>query len=723
MPLLSICIPTFNRKSYLVNLLLQMQGLIENKALDMEICISDNCSEDGTWEYINEFASQSSRIHIKRQPTNIGGNRNLIDITSMASGKWILVIGDDDTLIEENLLKLTSILPSLDNYEYVLLNTKISPELNLFSMAEGPMSCARLQKNLANGIYNFGFCGSHLMSQRVAKIMRQRNYEDLRSWPSFGTLIHSAFRQDVYFFSLPVAWQDWNGHAMEWQPTHWLQLVLRQLQVFKINYKEGFVDHFQIRLIVKHFFSIQFLKIYYSSFLYLPESTKQIIHSYEYRQLLTDLPNYLSILHRALLFAPSLIPLKLHYFFIKYFLRKDLEKYIFTGNLDEKDGLTQDPEILTQSTSDPKSNSLLKKISVCFFNYNLAFGGTEKVIVSLANNFIASGRQVTILTVSHENDFKNIIHPDIKLVSLGHTKIRASIPALISFVSRNKFDNFIANVWPLTSLSSLIRVFSWKTRLIFIEHCHLSEQYKNNPMSFKVLQKISIYISHRFANTIVAVSNGVKADLIRTGLNGKYIKVIYNPVISKSTLKADESNFAIQCWTQSSKIKLIAAGELKPQKNFLNLLNAVSYAKNEFGLNLSLLILGDGAERAMIENKIHDLGLNKNIFLAGWVDDPLAYFKLADLFILSSDYEGFGMVIAEAMSQGLNVVSTDCKSGPNEILQNGSLGFLCEVRNSESLGKTIDFALKNPIDPIKLIERSNDFSEKIVSRLYEEIII
>ena len=133
--------------------------------------------------------------------------------------------------------------------------------------------------------------------------------------------------------------------------------------------------------------------------------------------------------------------------------------------------------------------------------------------------------------------------------------------------------------------------------------------------------------------------------------------------------------------------------------------------------------MGDGAQRSMIENKIYNLDLKDNIFLAGWVDDPLPYFKSADLFVLSSDYEGFGMVIAEAMSQGLNVVATDCKSGPSEILQNGSLGFLSEVKNSESLGRAIDFALKNPIEPSKLIARSNDFSEKKVTSLYEEIII
>ena len=95
---------------------------------------------------------------------------------------------------------------------------------------------------------------------------------------------------------------------------------------------------------------------------------------------------------------------------------------------------------------------------------------------------------------------------------------------------------------------------------------------------------------------------------------------------------------------------------------------------------------------------------------------------ISDLFVLPSDYEGFGVVIAEALSVGINVVSTDCQSGPREILNNGELGYLCEVDNPEDLAKSIKEALDEPINKEKLIRRSKDFSVETVGMQYQALI-
>ena len=367
-------------------------------------------------------------------------------------------------------------------------------------------------------------------------------------------------------------------------------------------------------------------------------------------------------------------------------------------------------------------NEHSSKDSICFLNYDLGFGGTEKVIVSLANHFTAIGKNVTILILSNKNDFKDFLHPNINVTSLNVSKIKFLLPNLINFVRKNHFNNFIANVWPLTSISFVIRLFSRKTQLILIEHCNLSEQFKNRSKTFLLLQKISISIFYYFAHQVVAVSKGVKDDLELKGVFKDKIKVIYNPIISQPIQEINFSNSAIKKWFASEKNKLIAVGELKAQKNFLNLIHAIHFAKKNLDLDLDLLILGDGSERKKISKEVSALGLENNVLLAGWVDDPLPYFDQADLFVLSSDYEGFGVVIVEALSRGLNVVSTDCKSGPSEILSNGKFGFLCDVGNSESLAKEIKTALMNPKKPMDLVKRAEDFSENKIGKLYEDII-
>ncbi len=370
-----------------------------------------------------------------------------------------------------------------------------------------------------------------------------------------------------------------------------------------------------------------------------------------------------------------------------------------------------------------ESKNFKETSTICFFNYDLGFGGTEKVIVSLANYFSLLGRKVTILTLSDRNDFAAFLQPEIKIVSLKVDKIKLALPKLIHFIMKNKFDNFFSNVWPLTSVSFIVRIFSPKTKLLFVEHCNISMQFQNRSYLFKLFQKISISLFYKFAHHVIAVSIGVKEDLMGMNVKKDKIQVIYNPVITKSLKEENISNLAIKNWTKSKHNKLIAVGEFKAQKNFLNLVEAIYFAKSSLNLDLSLLILGDGEQMPYISSQIKKMDLEENIFLAGWVNDPLPYYNLADLFVLSSDYEGFGVVIVEAMSCGLNIVSTDCKSGPSEILMNGDLGTLCRVNDPESLANSIMHALKHPHDQDTLVRRSEDFSEKKIGKLYEEIII
>ena len=362
--------------------------------------------------------------------------------------------------------------------------------------------------------------------------------------------------------------------------------------------------------------------------------------------------------------------------------------------------------------------------SICFLNYDLSFGGTEKVIVSLANHLCSLGRPITIITLSSNNDFQKFLDPKVEIISLEISSMKRFIPRLISLLNVRKFDNFVANVWPLTSLSFVVKIISSKTKLIYIEHCNLSEQFKTRNYFFKFMQSLSIYVLYKFSDLVIAVSQGVKEDLISRGVRKEKIQVIYNPVISPLASSIyDASNFAVSSWLECNGKKLIAVGEMKPQKNFVNLIKAFAYAKEELKQDISLLILGDGAERGMLQEKIIELNLQEKIFLAGWVPDPMPYFKLSDLFALSSDYEGFGVVIVEAMSQGVNVVSTDCKSGPSEILKDGELGYLCKVNDPISLGESIEQALNSPIDAQLLIDRAKEFSEAKIGKLYEEIFI
>jgi glycosyltransferase involved in cell wall biosynthesis len=350
-PELSICIPTFSRKKFLENILSQLIELIEFKKFNIEVCIADNCSNDDTWTYLVKASENKDYIKIKSHPKNIGGNRNLIDITSMASAKWILVVGDDDMLIPDGLSSLLKILPTLDEVDYILLNTKLDANNNLLKLNAGFQDLDSIKNSLLNSINEYGFCGSHLMSQAVAQNMRGRTYEHLRTWPSFGTFINNAFplNKKIYFFETPVVWQDANGQAMTWQPTDWLKLLVRMQNVFLINLDAYSDKQFCKHVVQNNVSSILFFKSFYRALIYSRTETLNVLRSEEYLNLMKVISLQARLSNYAVIFFIRLIPNFLTYFIIKRILRKNLEDYVYTGNLDEKDGISQDPEILTKS--------------------------------------------------------------------------------------------------------------------------------------------------------------------------------------------------------------------------------------------------------------------------------------------------------------------------------------------------------------------------------------
>jgi len=110
------------------------------------------------------------------------------------------------------------------------------------------------------------------------------------------------------------------------------------------------------------------------------------------------------------------------------------------------------------------------------------------------------------------------------------------------------------------------------------------------------------------------------------------------------------------------------------------------------------------------------------VIVAGFHPDPTPFYKTADLFVLSSDYEGFGNVLVEALACGTPVVSTDCPSGPGEILDGGRFGRLVPVGNARAMAEAIDDALDAPADRDALVHRAADFAPEIAARKYLDLL-
>ena len=187
--------------------------------------------------------------------------------------------------------------------------------------------------------------------------------------------------------------------------------------------------------------------------------------------------------------------------------------------------------------------------------------------------------------------------------------------------------------------------------------------------------------SYNKIDKIICVSNDSKKSVenLYPELKAK-IEVIYNPIPKEEILKngLKESNiYSIE------KVNLITVGRLNKQKGYDILLKTHNELLKE-GLDYNLYILGEGEERKKLEQYIKDNNIEKNTFLLGFKENPYPYIKEADIFISSSRYEGYPLVICEAICLEKPIIATKC-TGPNEILEGGKYGLLAEVESVESL--------------------------------------
>jgi N-acetylgalactosamine-N,N'-diacetylbacillosaminyl-diphospho-undecaprenol 4-alpha-N-acetylgalactosaminyltransferase len=202
-----------------------------------------------------------------------------------------------------------------------------------------------------------------------------------------------------------------------------------------------------------------------------------------------------------------------------------------------------------------------------------------------------------------------------------------------------------------------------RTRCIISERVNTSAHF-SSPIG-SILSKLILRLSYPRSDHIVAVSQGVAQDLAHNfGVRDKSISIISNPVDHESIRAlADEAP------SVSIAGEYVAAtGRLVPNKNFAMLIEA--FARS--GLPGSLVILGEGPERARLEALIAELGMEGRVHLPGFVENPFAMLKRASIFALPSNAEGFPNGLVEAMACGLPVVATNCASGPSEILLNSA---------------------------------------------------
>ena len=338
---------------------------------------------------------------------------------------------------------------------------------------------------------------------------------------------------------------------------------------------------------------------------------------------------------------------------------------------------------------------------VAFYLPLLVGAGAERVILNLAHGFVQQGVKVDFVLGKAEGPFISQLPEGARLVDLKASRVLTSIPGLVRYLRKEQ---------PMVLISALNhaniaaiwakRLAGVQTRIVATLHNTFSEKMKNNAFFSK--QKLFPFMLRRFlagADTIVAVSNGVASDYAQvTGIPLDKIKVIYNPVITPEIIQKASESLEHPWFNSNEPPVILSVGRLTEQKHYACLINA--FAKVREKLPARLMILGEGELRQDLEKQISMLNLEQDIALPGFVMNPYKYMSNAAVFALSSKWEGLPTVLIEALAVGAAVVSTNCRSGPEEILMGGTLGTLVPVDNIPELADAIVGCLNNENKPL-----------------------
>lgn len=360
-------------------------------------------------------------------------------------------------------------------------------------------------------------------------------------------------------------------------------------------------------------------------------------------------------------------------------------------------------------------------MKVAFFIPDMRGGGAERVALLLINQMVCLGHSVDLIVLRKEGELLEAIPESVNIVALGDGRVRNALFSLCKYLRSENPDHLIVSMWPLTTVSVVASQFAgYKGRLVLSEHNTLSLTPQALGKSGFLLRLCMRLVNH-LKGEVVGVSQGVIDDLHLLGLPEKSGRVIHNPILMSEGTVLPDSWLSHPWVAEKDSWKILAVGSLKKQKDYPSLLKSVSLLKQK-GVNVQLLILGQGDLDREIFRLCSELDIEDCVFLGGFVSDPAPFYRRADLFVLSSAWEGFGNVIVEALAVGTPVVSTDCKSGPAEILENGKYGKLVPVGDSAALATAIAESLSEPFDPEALKARAKDFSPEIIAKQYLELV-
>ena len=360
-----------------------------------------------------------------------------------------------------------------------------------------------------------------------------------------------------------------------------------------------------------------------------------------------------------------------------------------------------------------------EKISI--ITPSLNGGGAEKVAVNLANYYSSIGYPVDLVVFKLIGPYQSLVSDQVNLVNLNVSRARYVFLKIRKYLKNNQNARVLSVIRDANIFVGLAATGLKIQSLVFREANTLNA-VENQKQPKKNIYKLLMKLAYSRANHIIANSEETKSDLYHHQIiKASKATVIRNPVLSPGYIKLKQQKIEELWLAEPDKKVILSVGRLHPQKNFPFLISVFNevYLVNQ---SSRLMIVGEGEEKERLLNQIESEGLTEVVKFVDFQSNIYPYYENADVFALTSEWEGFGNVLVEALSVGLPVVSTNCPGGPKMILENGKYGTLVSLGDKQAYVDALLTALENPVNSQDSIDYAKRFTVESVAKEYLEVM-
>lgn len=365
-----------------------------------------------------------------------------------------------------------------------------------------------------------------------------------------------------------------------------------------------------------------------------------------------------------------------------------------------------------------------KKKLLALFLPSLDGGGAERVMVTLANAFAARGYAVDLVLAKAQGPYLKDVSPAVRIVDLNVDRVLKAIFPLKRYIKAERPAAMLSAMGHANVVALLARKLAHASvRLVVSERGLISGEYAVASSLAARVTFMLVPMAYRWADAVCAVSKAASDDLAQFArLPSGYVKTLYNPFDLEKISELSKEELHHPWFAEGQPPVVLGIGRLNEAKDFSVLIRA--FARVRASHRARLMILGEGELRFNLEALISALGLSSDdVQLPGFVSNPFSYLSRCSIFVLSSRREGLPGVLIEAMACGASVVSTNCLSGPDEILEGGYWGRLVPVGDVDALASAISSTLDTPKDKLPETRlRALDFDQEIAVDEYLRIL-